>query len=260
MSTETHTTALPDDVAAALVAHDEAKAAYLVQRETLVTLGKRLEKHRATGRAARHESEAAGSEWRAAFRAADGELTPEVLKTKREELDKRELAESYEQLAAELEPSYQLAQLDVCDARERYVHTWNKAAALYEGHRFATASAAMFATEQGLAWLRLIQGRKARHFNEVVADGIGNNTRASGQAERDEAARERFKGALAKLVESAATSLEPAEADPQDQTLRLLTVTVYELGDREASSPATRYQKRANLEALLKEQDEQRSA
>lgn len=260
MSTETQTTTLPEAVVAALVVHDEAKAAYLVQLEPLVTLGKRLEKHRATGRAARHESETAGSEWRAAFRAADGELTPEVLKAKREELDKRELAESYEQLAAELEPSYQMAQLDVCDARELYVRAWNKAAALYEGHRFATASAAMFATDQGQAWLRLIQEQKARHFNDVVADGIGNSFRASGQAERDEAARERFKGALAKLVETAAASSRPAEADPQAQALQMLPVTVYELDGREASSPASRHQKRANLKALLEEQNDQRSA
>lgn len=260
MSTETQTNTLPEDVAAALVIHDEAKASYLVQRETLVTLGKRLEKHRATARAARHESETAGNEWRAAFRDADGELTPEVLKAKRDELDKRELAESYEQLAAELEPSYQLAQVETAYARRTYDSTQEKATAAYGDHRLATASAALFATAEGRTWLRLMQRQEAKHLHAVIGeDIIGNGATAQGQAERQQAARGRMERALAKLVDEAAAAVAPAEADPLEQTLQALDLTAYELTGRATNVLALNRQ-RAEAQTLLEQQGQQHSA
>lgn len=260
MSTETQTNILPEDVAAALVIHDEAKATYLAQRETLVALGKRLEKHRATGRAARHESETAGSEWRAAFRDADGELTPEVLKTKRDELDKRELAESYEQLAVELEPSYQLAQVETAYARRTYDSALEKATAAYGDHRLAIASAALFATDEGRTWLRLMQRQEAQHLHAVIKeDIIGDARTTSGQAERKRAARGRMERALAKLVDEAAAAVEPAEADPLEQTLQAVDATAYELTGRATSVLALNRQ-RAEAQALLEQQGQQRTA
>lgn len=260
MSTETQTTTLPEAVATALVVHDEAKAAYLVQLETLVTLGKRLEKHRATGRAARHESETAGSEWRAAFRAADGELIPEVLKAKREELAKRELAENYEQLAAELEPSYQLAQVDTAYARRMYDSAREKATAAYDDHRLAIVSAALFATDAGRTWIRLVQRQEAKHMNAIVKeDLVGDAQTTSGRAERKEVARGRMERSLAKLVDEAAAAVEPAEVDPFEQTLQALDLTGYELTGRATNVIALNRQ-RAEAQALLEQQGQQHSA
>lgn len=260
MSTETQTNTLPEDVAAALVIHDEAKASYLVQRETLVTLGKRLEKHRATARAARHESETAGNEWRAAFRDADGELTLEVLKAKRDEQDKRELAESYEQLAAELEPSYQLAQVETAYARRTYDSTQEKARAAYGDHRLAIASAALFATAEGRTWLRLIQRQEAKHLHAVIKEDIvGDAQTTSGQAERQQAARGRMERDLVMLVDEAATAVEPAEADALEQTLQALDLTAYELTGRATNVLALNRQ-RAEAHALLEQQGQQHSA
>ncbi|MDT3721529.1 hypothetical protein [Pseudomonas oryzihabitans] len=260
MSTESQTNTLPEDVAAALANHDQAKAAYLTQRETLVTLGKRLEKHRATGRAARHESETAGSEWRADFRDADGELTPEVLKAKRDELDKRELAESYEQLATELEPSYQLAQVETAYARRTYDSALERATAAYGDHCLAIASAALFATAEGRTWLRLIQRQEAQHLHAVIKEEIvGDGQTAKGQAERQEAARGRLERALAKLVDEAAAAVEPAEADPFEQTLQAVDATAYELTGRATSVLALNRQ-RAEAQVLLEQQGQQRSA
>lgn len=254
MSTETHTNALPEDVAAALATHEQAKAAYLAQRETLIALGKRLEKHRAAASAARHESETAGSEWRAAFRAADGDPKPEILKVKRAELDKRELAESYEELASELEPSYQLAQLDAVDARKRYVYTRDQAATLYEDHRFAAASAAMFASDEGRAWLQLAGRQQPRHLRAVLCEGM------IASSDCEQAARGRFERSLATLVDAAGTGLEPADADLHEQALQVLPAVAYELTGQEASSPTMLARKRANLLALLEEKGAQHSA
>lgn len=260
MSTETQTNTLPEDVAAALVNHDQAKAAYLTQRETLIALGKRLEKHRATGRAARHESETAGSEWRADFRDADGELTPEVLKAKRDELDKRELAESYEQLAAELEPSYQLAQVDTAFARSAYDSALERATEVYDDHRLAIASAALFATAEGRTWLRLVQLQEAKHLHAVIKEDIvGDAQTTSGQTERKQAARGRMERALAKLVDEAAAAVEPAEIDPLEQTLQALDITAYELTGRATNVIALNRQ-RAEAQAQLEQQGQQRSA
>lgn len=260
MNTETQTNSLPEDVAAALVIHDEAKASYLVQRENLAALGKRLEKHRATARAARHESETAGREWRAAFRDADGELTLEVLKAKRDEQDKYELAESYEQLATELEPSYQLAQVETAYARRTYDSALERATAAYGDHHLAMTSAALFATAEGRTWLRLIQRQEAQHLHAVIKEEIvGDGQTAKGQAERQEAARGRLERALAKLVDEAAAAVEPAEADPLEQTLQALDLTTYELTGR-ATNVLTLNRQRAEAQALLKQQGQQHSA
>lgn len=260
MSTETHTTTLPEEVAAALADHDQHKADYLAQRETLTALGKRIEKHRAAASAARHESETAGSEWRAAFRAADGEPKPEILKVKRAELDKRELAESYEQLAAELEPSYQLAQVETAYARRSYDSSLEKATALCGDHCLATASATLFATDEGRAWLRLVQRQEARHLQEVIKEGIiGDSATFAGQTERRKAARGRFERSLAELIDEAAATMASADAGPPEQTLLALDLTQYELIGRATNALALNRQ-RAEAQALLEQQGQQHSA
>lgn len=261
MSTETHTTTLPEDVTAALADHDQAKADYLAQRETLTALGKRVEKHRAAASAARHESETAGTEWRAAFRAADGDPRPEILKVKRAELDKRELAESYEQLAAELEPSYQLAQVETAYARRAYDSAQEKATALYSDHRLTIASAALFATDQGRAWLRLVQDQEAKHLRAVIGeDIIGDGQTVTGQMERKKAARGRLERALATLVDEAAAAAVPADADPLEQTLQALDLTTYELAGQRATNVIALNRQRAEAQALLDQQGQQHMA
>lgn len=96
-----------------------------------------------------------------AFNAADGEPKSDFLKVKRAELDKRELAESYEELASELEPSYQIAQ-STAYARRAYDSAQEKATALYGDHRLTIASATLFATDEGRNWLRLVRGQDAK--------------------------------------------------------------------------------------------------
>ncbi|WP_145005740.1 hypothetical protein [Pseudomonas oryzihabitans] len=260
MSTETHTTALPEDVAAALANHDRLKADYLAQRETLTALGKRVEKHRAAASAARHESETAGTEWRAAFRAADGEPKPEILKVKRAELDKRELAESYEELASELEPSYLLAQVETAYARRAYDIAQEKAVGIYGDYRLAVASAALFATVEGRTWLRLVKRQEAKHLQAVISeDVIGDSYTVSGQTERKQAARGRLERALATLVDEAAATAEPADVDPLEQDLQVLDITAYELRGR-ATNPIALNRQRAEAQALLEQQGQRHSA
>jgi len=64
---------------------------------------------------------------------------------------------------------------------------------------------------------------------------------------------------LAKLVDAVGIGLEPTEADPDEQWLRVLPDLAYELPGQKASSPTMLYRKVANLLALLEEKDLQHS-
>ncbi|MBN0825565.1 hypothetical protein JTL89_33865, partial [Pseudomonas aeruginosa] len=58
---------LPDEIQSALQAHESAKADYLNMRERLVSLARRIEKHRKTADAALAEASSAGGIWRSQF-------------------------------------------------------------------------------------------------------------------------------------------------------------------------------------------------
>lgn len=252
MTITTQATNLLEDVVGALARHDQAKATYLTQRDTLTTLGKRLEKHRATASAARHESETAGAAWRAAFRESDGELTSDTMKKKRIELDKRELAEQYEQLVAELVPSYQLAQIETAYARLAYDHAQVKASVLHADHCFATASTILFATNEGRAWLKQAKRKRASAYRAVVMeDRVGDGITISGQTERTQAAHARFQQALSELLDKATQAIEIEGDESAEVDLHPVALTVFELSGREASSPSHLNRKRNDLQTLL---------
>ncbi len=146
------TLSLPAAISSAIEHYEQVKTSYLEIRERLVSLASRIEKHRKTASAASEESTLAGNTWRRQFRESDGVLSKEIRELKRKELDTRELAEEYTNLASELQPEFELCQLDTADARKRCDDAREAAKTDYVNHSIQQAGAELFATSnaQGL--------------------------------------------------------------------------------------------------------------
>lgn len=135
---------LPAAVSSAIEKYALAKTSYLEVRDRLVSLANRIEKHRKTASAASEESTLAGSAWRRQFRQSDGVLSKEIRDLKRKELDARELAEEYISLASELQPEFELCQLDTADARKRCDDAREAAKTDFVNHSIQQAGAELF--------------------------------------------------------------------------------------------------------------------
>lgn len=135
---------LPAAVSSAIEKYAQAKTSYLEVRDRLVSLANRIEKHRKTASAASEESTLAGSAWRRQFRESDGVLSKDIRDLKRKELDARELAEEYTNLASELQPQFDLCQLDTAAAREACGNARNEAKRLYADHSLEQSAEALF--------------------------------------------------------------------------------------------------------------------
>ncbi|MDR6229868.1 hypothetical protein QE444_002225 [Pseudomonas sp. SORGH_AS199] len=151
--------------------------------------------------------------------------------------------------------------METAYARRAQDSAQKKAMALYGDYRLTIASAALFATDEGRNWLRLVRGQEAKHLRAVISEGIiGDGQTAKGQRERRQVAEERFARGLVTLMATAAIVVEPAEADPLEQTLLALELTAYELAGQRATNAIALNRQRAEAQALLEQQGQQHSA
>lgn len=141
-------TSLPSEIQQSLLRLQELKAEYLGIRERLVGLAQRIEKHRKTAAAASEESAKVGEQWRQQFREQDGELTKAIRDLKRQELDGRELAEEYTNLAKELQPEFELCQIETDKARRTFNTCREGIAERYLDHCLTESAAALLATPE----------------------------------------------------------------------------------------------------------------
>lgn len=249
-----HTSALPEPIREALAHHQDAKADYLTLRDRLASLGQRLEKHRKTRDAAMAQSELAGTTWHARFRAADGELSKEIRDLKREELDARELAEEYGNLAAALVPEFGLMQLDTAEAFLQAEQRRATAHDLYAHHCLESAAAALFALPEGHALISALARYKQTLSRELARHpAYEPDARAPTQQQIREALEQRQGQVLNDLVQKATADPVEHQDDPTWQGLEPSAPTGYELTKEQIGSHLSRAHRRQELEAQLGE-------
>ncbi|MES2820121.1 MAG: hypothetical protein V4812_14170 [Pseudomonadota bacterium] len=233
-------TATPDTLQAALQQHEATKADYLAQRERLTTLGQRLEKHRNAATAATCESERAGEAWRIQLREADGELTKDIKQLKRQELDTRELAEEFNGLVNEMQPDFELCQVDVYEARERYQRACSTAGVMYADQRLDEAFRALLALREAAPLLDALCHRFHLMGCETWYPGT--------ELEQDKTERERADSRMAMIshpITAALATHEPGAVDATRQALALLDMSPLETSAPDYSSAITRQRVRA---------------
>lgn len=143
---------LPENILLAIGQFEASKNAYEQLQIRLGQLAKRLEKHRMATDASNEESSQLGAQWRAQFRESDGELTKEIRTLKTREQEARELAGEYAALAKELEPEFELCQLDAYQARAQHLHDLKVLQDLYADHIFTQAADKLFSSPEATAF------------------------------------------------------------------------------------------------------------
>ncbi|HBO7074793.1 hypothetical protein ACSLV1_07720 [Pseudomonas aeruginosa] len=236
---------LPDEIQSALQAHESAKADYLNMRERLVSLARRIEKHRKTADAALAEASSAGGIWRSQFRKTDGELTKEIRDHKRKEVDARELAEEYRNLAGELRPQFEICQLDTYQVRESYLLARQSACSSYNSHCLVDSAIALFAHQEASIF-----------FSALVRNGlISAPCLGERQSAYDNEQLLRLGKTMAALIHQAGVSEPtPESSDPVWNALSPIhSLAEEDLPEPLASSPMSRFRRHKELTALLEE-------
>lgn len=243
---------LPAAVSSAIEEYAQTKTSYLELRDRLVSLANRIEKHRKTASAASEESTLAGSAWRRQFRESDGVLSKEIRDLKRKELDARELAEEYTNLASELQPEFDLCQLDTAAAREACGTARNEAKRLYADHSLEQSAEALFALPEAL---RLIDNLERKGL-VLPASNEPSQARRMGpdEIEANETAKsERLRQlgeVMQRLINRARKHGRTVE-DPIWQALQAISKLSIETLPSQLTGPMTITRRRKELNAQL---------
>lgn len=243
---------LPTEIQDALQAHENAKEKYLAIRERLVALGERIAKHRATATAAQAESALAGETWRTQFRAADGQLTKDIKQLKRQELDTRELAEEYASLAEELQPSFDLLQIDTAVARDTYLKCQRNAYSLFCDFQVKASAATLLALPEAKPMLEALRHKRSLIGQEVDADGSFDHSPMTAERKAIRAVKDyRFAKLLFDEIERAFTTLEEPGAAIQWEGLQVIHVTDIEGNQGKMTNPLYRSRRSIELKTQL---------
>ena len=214
------TTSLPSEIQQSLLRLHELKVEYLGIRERLVGLTQRIEKHQKTAAAASEESARVGEQWRQQFREQDGELTKAIRDLKRQELDGRELAEEYTNLAKELQPEFELCQIETDKARRAFNTCREGIAERYLDHSLAESAAALLASPAGQVFISNLEKKGLINPKEQLQNGSArlhaNEIEARNAAEKARTLR------LGRVVESLINEARSSFEAPEDCTWQKL--------------------------------------
>lgn len=246
------TLSLPAAISSAVEHYEQSKASYLEVRDRLSSLAKRIEKHRKTASAASEESTLAGTAWRRQFRESDGVLSKEIRDLKRKELDSRELAEEYTNLASELQPEFELCQLDTANARKRCSNARVDAKARYVNHSLEQSAAELFALPKAQKFIDALErkGLVLPIANEPTPGGRMNPDEI---AASDAAKSERLLNlgrAVQRLINSTRKGASATE-DPIWQALQPISKLNIEILPGQLSSPISISRRRNELTSQL---------
>lgn len=250
------TTSLPSEIQQSLLRLHELKAEYLGIRERLVGLAQRIEKHQKTAAAASEESARVGEQWRQQFREQDGELTKAIRDLKRQELDGRELAEEYTNLAKELQPEFELCQIETDKARRSFNTCREGIRERYLDYSLAESAAALFASAAGQVFISNLEKKGLLTYPKEQCQNSPARLHANEIDARNEAEKARtlrLGRVVESLINEARSSFE-AHEDGTWQELKPIGKLPVEVLPKELESTIAMQRKLKDLSVQLGQQ------
>jgi|JI8StandDraft_1071087.scaffolds.fasta_scaffold53984_1 hypothetical protein len=174
------TTALPENIQAAIDHHETAKQAFIDS----------YDKYKATTQAAHNQAQQTGQQWRELIRQSDGALTKEITTLRRKETEDKDIAEEFDKVVLEVESIALNSERDAYNAWREHCAALHNATKLYDDYVLQNATRELLALPEA----KIIALNIRQSMNKSIAESkllYGLDCTASGQREYLDIAKEK---------------------------------------------------------------------